>query len=35
MRAMVSSDRRRFRKDEFDLDLSYITDNIIGIVPIH
>ena len=32
LRARVSQNRVRFQKDNFDLDLSYITDNIIGLL---
>jgi len=35
LRAKVSSTRVRFRRDSFDLDLTYITPNVIGMSPIH
>ena len=30
LKSLVSQDRIRFQEDGFDLDLSYITDNILG-----
>lgn len=30
MRHKVSADKNRYCKDDFDLDLTYITDRIVG-----
>lgn len=30
MRSKVSADKKRFHEGEFDLDLTYITDRVIG-----